>query len=119
MSETLTLTLPTSLYEQSKSLVEAGRYSDFDDLVRTALRYILIVENSQEPIGLGAAERCAYYIEKLQTEIASAGGLFPGKSSEEVIKILRETRDQLYAEKYAPHFLKYPSHFFRYILLSA
>jgi hypothetical protein len=40
-----------------------------------------------------------FYLTKLRREIAEASGLFPGKTKEEVIEILRRTREQIYEEK--------------------
>jgi hypothetical protein len=40
----------------------------------------------------------------LRKHIKESGGLFPGKSKEEVIEILRETRRKIYEERYAAHF---------------
>jgi len=42
------------------------------------------------------------YCKGLRQEINKMGGLFPGKSPEEVIEILRQTRKEIYEEKYAP-----------------
>ena len=49
-------------------------------------------------------ERYTFYLDKLRREIAAAGGIFPGKTPKEAIEILRQTREQLYEEKYAAHF---------------
>jgi hypothetical protein len=47
-----------------------------------------------------------FYLTKLRREIAEASGLFPGKTKEEVIEILRRTREQVYEEKKVRAILK-------------
>jgi hypothetical protein len=49
-------------------------------------------------------ERYTFYLDKLRREIAAAGGIFPGKTRKEAIEMLRQTREQIYEEKYVAHF---------------
>lgn len=55
-------------------------------------------------VELSDAERCAFYIQNIRQHINKAGGLFAGKTADEVIETLRQTREQIYEEKYAAHF---------------
>jgi len=103
---TVTLTIPEELYEKSQKLVDAGLYDDFSVAVQAGLRSLLdaYFDDSEEPPGLDGPAKCAFYLERIRDKIEEEGGLFPGKSAEEVIEILRETRRQIYEEKYAAHF---------------
>ena len=50
---------------------------------------------------LSAGEQWAYHVKQLRQAIRQTGGLFPGKTHEEVIELLRKTRDEVFEEKYA------------------
>lgn len=106
--KSVTLTIPEGIYNQTQRLIEAGLFRDFEEVVMAGIRYVLfeaaVIEAEPEPPGLTGPERCAYYIEKLRQQIREIGGLFPGKTKEEVIEILRKTREQIFEEKYAAHF---------------
>jgi len=103
--KTVTLTIPEELYEESQKLVDSGLYDDFSVAVNAGLRNLLNEYfNNSEPPGLDGSAKCAFYLERIRNKIEEEGGLFPGKSAEEVIEILRETRRQIYEEKYAAHF---------------
>ncbi len=45
-----------------------------------------------------------YYLQRIRRGIAEGGNLFPNQTLDEVIQNLRQTRDELYEEKYAAHF---------------
>jgi len=104
--KTVTLAISEKLYKESQKLVDAGLYDDFPAAVQAGLRSLLnkYFDDSEEPPGLDGPARCAFYLERIRNKIEEEGGLFPGKSAEEVIEILRETRRQIYEEKYAAHF---------------
>jgi len=104
--KTVTVTIPEDLYEDLKKLVDSGPCQSLSDAVYFALRCFFDEYNrdSDEPPGLDGPGKFAFYLEKLRKQIKESGGLFPGKSSEEVIELLRETRRKIYEERYAAHF---------------
>lgn len=105
--KTVTVAMPEDLYENlKKHLVDSGRCENLSDAIQLGLRCFLdeYFNYPDEPPGLDGPSKFMYHLEKLRKEINEMGGLFPGKSSEEVIEILRETRRQIYEEKYAAHF---------------
>lgn len=107
MAHTITITLPPALYDMAQTkLIDGGFFSDFDDLVKSGVRQMLleweITHQSPAP-GVGTA-RYMFYLHKLRRAIAAAGGLFPNEDDDEVLERLRQTREQIYAEKYAAHF---------------
>ena len=107
MEQTITVTLPKALYDLSARLVKVGVFSDIEDVVKTGIRHVLLewsaVEGEAEPLEPGL-EQYTFYLDKLRREITAAGGIFPGKTREEAIEMLRQTREQIYEEKYAAHF---------------
>jgi Arc/MetJ-type ribon-helix-helix transcriptional regulator len=105
----VTLTLPKGLYDQSLRLVEKGIFTSFEEMVQSGLRKaliegLLLVEADEIPSGLSGGERWAYYARKISDEIRAMGGLGLGDTKEEVLETLRETRQQLWEEKYAAYF---------------
>lgn len=104
----ITLTLSENLYNKTKRLVDEGLFTDFDEVLRAGLRHVLldaaIMEGETQALALTDSERYRFYLHKLRQKIAKAGGLFPGKTPDEIIDSLRQTRDELYEEKYAAHF---------------
>lgn len=106
--KSVTLTIPEGMYSQTQRLIEEGLFRDLEDVVMAGIRYVLLeaamIETELEPLRLAGPERYMFYLTKLRREIAEAGGLFPGKTKEEVINILGSTREQIYEEKYAAHF---------------
>lgn len=109
MESTITITLPPTLYELAQTkLIDSGFFSDFEDIVKTGVRQLLLEWATSaplaEPPNLTAAERYMFYLHKLQHEIGAVGGLFPHTAEEDVLETLRQTREQIYAEKYAAHF---------------
>ncbi len=107
MEQTITVTLPKALYDLSARLVKVGVFSDMEDVVKTGIRQVLLewstIEEDASPLEPGV-ERYTFYLDKLRREITEAGGIFPGKTREEAVEILRQTREQVYEEKYAAHF---------------
>lgn len=105
---TITLTLPKELYDQSLRLVEKGLFTSFEEMVQSGLRKEvvegLLLETDEAPPGLSGGERWAYYAKRLSDKIAQMGGLGLGNTPEEVIETLRQTRQQLWEEKYAACF---------------
>ncbi len=106
--KTITVTLPEGLHEKVTELVDAGLFTDFGEAVRAGLRELLLehipLNEVWEPNGLSGGQRFAYHLRQLRKEIKAVGGLFPGKTPEEVIEVLRQTREQIFKEKYARHF---------------
>lgn len=106
--KTVTLTIPEPLYNQAQKLVDTGFFKEFSEVVNSGIQNVLLecalVENDLESSNLSAGEQWAYYVKQLRQEIKRIGGLFPGKTHEEVIEILRKTRDEIFEEKYASHF---------------
>jgi len=103
---TVTLTIPEELYEKSQKLVDVGLYDDFSVAVQAGLRSLLdeYFDGAEEPPGLDGNSKYAFYLEKLRKTIKEEGCLFQGKSKEEVIEILRQTRRHIYEEEYADYF---------------
>jgi hypothetical protein len=89
-----------------KKLIDSGPCTNLSDAIYLALRCFLdeYFDDSNEPLIPDGMSKFAFYLEKLRKGIKEAGGLFPGKSSEEVIEILRQTRKEIYEERYAAHF---------------
>ena len=104
----ITLTIPETLYNQAQKLIEAGLFNEFSEIVNAGIRTVLLecelAEDDLETSNLSAGEQWAYYVKQLRQEIRRIGGLFPGKTHEEVIELLRKTRDEIFEEKYASHF---------------
>jgi len=100
--KTVTLMIPEKLHEQSQKLVDAGLYDDLSGVVQAGLRSLLdkYFDDSEEPQELDGNSKYAFYLGKLRKTIKEEGGLFPGKSKEEVIEILRQTRRQIYEDEY-------------------
>lgn len=103
--KTFIVTIPEEFYEESKKLIDSGLYEDFSAAVQAGLRSLLeeYFDDSDKPEKHNGQSEFAYHLQKLRQEINKMGGLFPGKSPEEVIEILRQTRKEIYEEKYAPH----------------
>ena len=103
---TVTLTMPEELYEESQKLIDSGLYDDFSAAVQAGLLSLLdeYFDDAEEPPELDGNNKYAFYLEKLRKIIKEEGGLFPGKSKEKVIEILRQTRRQIYEEEYADYF---------------
>ena len=107
-NKVITLTLSDLLYEKTQRLVDEGLFADLDEAIRAGLRQILleaaIIEGQAASLSVDEFEQYRLSLRKLRQGIAQAGGLFPDKTSDEVIETLRRTRDEIYEEKYAPHF---------------
>jgi hypothetical protein len=106
MGRTVTITLPDTLLEQSEKLVESGYFSDIEDVVNAGVKHLVhewtpTLEDGAPPRG---PDRFRFYLNKLRRDIAAAGGLFPGKTKEEIIEIMRQTRQEIYEEEYADYF---------------
>lgn len=108
MGRTVSITLPDTLWEQSEKLVEAGYFSDLDDVIKAGVRSVLLdwsaIDSAMEPPDSTNGEQFAYYLHRLRRRIREAGGLFPGKTKDQVIEIMRHTREEIYQEDYADHF---------------
>jgi len=104
--KTVTLTISEELYEESQKLVDSGLYDDFSATVNAGLRNLLdeYFDDAKVLSGLAGKSKYAFYLGKLRKKIKEDGGLFPSKSKEEVIEILRRTRRQIYEEEYADYF---------------
>lgn len=105
--KTVTVAMPEYLYEElQKKLVDSGPCQNLSDAVYFALNCFLDehFDDSNEPSIPDGMSKYAFYLEKLRKGIKEMGGLFPGKSSEEVIEILRQTRKEIYEKRYASHF---------------
>jgi len=102
------LTISEPLYNQAQKLVDAGLFKEFSEIVNAGIQTVLLecalVEDDLESSNLSAGEQWAYHVKQLRQEIRQIGGLFPGKSHEEVIELLRKTRDEVFEEKYAAYF---------------
>ena len=106
--KTITLIIPETLYNQAQKLVDTGFFKEFSEVVNAGIWTVLLElglgENDFEPTELSAGEQWAYYVKQLRQEIRRICGIFPDKTHEEVIGLLRKTRDEVFEEKYAPHF---------------
>jgi Arc/MetJ-type ribon-helix-helix transcriptional regulator len=106
--KTITLTIPEPLYNQAQKLVDTGLFKEFSEIVNAGIQTILLecelFEDDSTLSNLSAGEHWAYYVQKIRQEIKQIGGLFSGKTNEEVIELLRKTRDEVFEEKYASHF---------------
>jgi len=80
-----------------KHLIDSGRCENLSDAIQLGLRCFLdeYFNYPDEPPELDGPSKFMYHLEKLRKKIKESGGLFPGKSSEEVIEILRETRRKI------------------------
>jgi Arc/MetJ-type ribon-helix-helix transcriptional regulator len=99
----ITLTLSESLYSKTQQLVDEGLFDNIEEAIRAGLRHVLLeaalIEGGAKP-----AHDYAEHLAKLRHKITEAGGLFSGQTPERIIETLRQTRDQVYEEKYAAHF---------------
>lgn len=100
--KTVTLTIPEPLYEGSQRLVDQGLFTNFDEIIRAGLRHILL-ESAWLAQDHGA-DLFRLYLHNLRDEIAQQGGLFPEQTAETVLTQLRQTREDLYGQKYAAYF---------------
>lgn len=105
--KTITVTIPEGLHEKVTELVDAGLFADFGEAVRAGLRDLLLEAALIERPAfddLPDHERFAFYVERLRRRIRARGGLFPGKTPEEILQALRDTREEIFWGKYAHHF---------------
>jgi hypothetical protein len=59
---------------------------------------------SKIPKGKRESEEYSYWLEELRKKIELRGGLYPGKTEEEILQDLRRTRETIWNEDYEDHF---------------
>ena len=90
------ITLPKKLIEKSKVLIEEGLYSSFSELIRESIKNeILLDKNLIEKKKI---------LDKWFKEEKGKGYDTSNLTQEELIKIIRKTRDELWDEKYKEWF---------------
>lgn len=88
----INITLPKKLVKKSKILIDEGLYSNFSEIVREGIK-------DELELNKGQIEKMKI-LRKWFTEEKGKGSDTSKLTKEEIIKRLRETREQLWEEKF-------------------
>ncbi|MEW6620555.1 MAG: hypothetical protein AB1422_14660 [bacterium] len=96
--------IPKHLYEDSKQLVDAQIFSSIEEIICEGLRremvyYFPVFYPAKDSLD---SQRCAEAIEKIRDRMNEKD--MQRLKGEKVIKRLRQTREELWREKYSAYF---------------
>jgi len=98
--------IPTRVYEQCQDLVQAEVFADIEQLLRQVIitgvaELLPLLQPTKKERNHRESEECQLIIEEMQAMMKARGGI--GKTSEEILEKLRNTRREIWEKEYAPY----------------